>query len=181
MIATATRLPLVLSLIAIVLGGGLIAQAFTSQNTINSLNDKLNSLTGRVNTVEAGKTQNLKLIIGEGELTNASATPETTASVEYHRWEPEVLVVHKGDTVNLTVTNPRKHPHSFVLTGYALDSGLLAPRVGTWTTQFVADKTGVFKFYCAIAYDPKVLSDPNDDDCDPDHSTIVGYLVVLAS
>ncbi len=175
-------MPLVLSLIAIVLGGGLIAQAFTSQNTINSLNDKLNSLMGRVNTVEAGKIQNLKLIIGEGELTNASSTPESVASVEYHRWEPAVLVVHKGDTVNLTVTNLRKHPHSFELASpYGLDSGSLAPRVGSWTMQFTAHTAGVFMFECGIDYDPKVLSDPNDDDCDPDHSTIVGYLVVISS
>ena len=176
----ASRLPLVLSLIAIVLGGGLIAQALSFQNAINSLNDQTSTLDNRVDTVEAGKIQSLSLIIGEGELTNASAMPETTASVEYHRWEPAVLVVHKGDTVNLTVTNPRKHPHSFVMTGYGLDSGSLAPRGGTWNIQFVADKTGVYKFICGIAFDANDPANPNDDNCDPDHSTIVGYLVVLA-
>ncbi len=180
MSATATRLPLVLSLIAIVLGGGLIAQAFTSQNTINSLNDKLNSLTGRVDTAEAGKTQNLKLIVGEGKLTNASAMPEDVASVEYHRWEPAVLVVNKGDTVNLNVTNLRRHPHSFLMTeGYALNSGPLIKNQ-SWTTTFVADKAGVFQFICGVSYDPGDPNDPNDDKCDPDHGTIVGYLVVLA-
>ena len=181
MSATANRLPLVLSLIAIVLGGGLIAQALSFQNTIGSLNDKVTTLANRVDTVEAGKVQNIKMVLGEGEIVNATQDPEPLATLEYHRLEPVVFVVHKGDTVNLTVTNMDHHIHSFVMIGYAIDTGALAgvPMGGTTggskTITFAADKAGVFQFVCGIDWDPTM------EECASDHDTIVGYMVVLES
>ncbi len=180
MSATANRLPLVLSLIAIVLGGGLIAQALSFQNTIGSLNDKVNTLDNRVDTVEAGKVQNMKMVLGEGEIVNATQDPEPLATLEYHRWEPVVFVVHKGDTVNLTVTNMDHHIHSFVMIDYSIDTLALAgvPMGGTTgeskTISFEADKAGVFQFVCGIDWDPTM------EECASDHDTIVGYMVVLA-
>lgn len=158
----------------------MIAQALSFQNTINSLNDKVNIVDDRVDTVEAGKVQNIKMVLGEGEIVNATQDPEPLAALEYHRWEPVVFVVHKGDTVNLTVTNMDHHIHSFVMIDYGIDTLGLAgvPMGGTTgeskTVTFVADKAGVFMFKCGIDWDPAA------EECSSDHGSIVGYMVVLA-
>ncbi len=177
MSATASRLPLVLSLLAIVLGGGLIAQAFNFQNTINSLNDKMNNVSGKVDTLQAPKIQNLTMTLNMGGITNTSdPTTDTLASLEYHRWSPSVLVVHLGDTVNLKVVNEDEHVHSLLMVDYAMDTGRLLMGQSV-TKTFVANKAGVFMFQCGIPYTPP-------DDCAPDHKTvdgdpsITGYLVV---
>ena len=180
MSATASKLPLVLSLLAIVLGGGLIAQAFNFQNTINSLNDKLNNVNGSVNTLQAPKIQNLTVALTMGGITNMSGVSgDELASLEYHRWSPSDLVVHLGDTVNLKIVNEDDHAHSLVMIDYAIDSGRLLMGQSV-TKTFVANKAGVFLFQCGIPWTPP-------DDCAPDHKTvdgdpsITGYLVVIAS
>lgn len=124
------------------------------------------------------QTQNITLIIGEGEIIQeVNGSEELTG--EYHRWEPDVIVVNKGDTVQLTVRNPRSNIHSFVLTAFAVDSGpingrtLSPPNGGEWTGSFVADEAGVFQFRCGIPFDEAT------GECDPDHARIVGYLIVL--
>lgn len=167
-----------LSLLAIALGGGLIAEAFSFQNTINSLNDKLNSVNGKVNALQAPKIQNLTVTLTMGGITNTSGTTDTLAKLEYHRWDPSVLMVHQGDTVNLKIVNNDDHIHSLVMIAYGIDSGRLSMGQSV-TKTFVADKAGVFQFQCGIPYTP-----PND--CAPDHTTvdgtlsITGYLVVIA-
>jgi heme/copper-type cytochrome/quinol oxidase subunit 2 len=120
----------------------------------------------------AGGTQNFTLIMGEGQVIG-EVDGEEVLTGEYHRWEPNVLVVHKGDNVALTVMNPRKNIHSFFLPGYNLDTGPLEGRTGEATLEFTADKAGVFQWICNI---------PNDletGECDEDHETMVGYLIVL--
>ncbi len=171
------KLPLVLSILAIVLAGGLLAQAVTSQNTINSLNDKLNSVNGRVDTVQAPKTQEFSIEIGEGKIVNE--TSETPTDLQYHRFNPAVLVVNKGDTVKLTIMNRDHHIHSFEMAAFGLniDSGRLMMDESA-TVTFVANQSGVFEFKCGVDYTPPP---PPTEDCSPDHSTMVGYLVVLSS
>ncbi len=173
MAATVSRLPLILSLIAIILGGGLVASAVTFQNTINSLNDKINSLNGRVDNVQAPKVQNLSVTLMMSEVVNASANPEDLAMLEYHHWNPSVLVVHLGDTVKLKVTNADDAIHSLEMVGFAIDTGNLSMDQST-TMTFTANKAGVFEFKCGVPYTP-----PNE--CVPDHASILGYLVVLAT
>lgn len=168
-----------LSLIAIVLGGGLVAQALMFQSTINSLNDKLTVVDGRVDTVQAAKTHNFTIRLGEGLIVNQ--TDEQLASLEYHRWNPGVLVVNKGDTVRLTIINEDHHVHSFELDAFGVDSGKLMPEgmPGDRTTvTFVANQAGVFEFECGV--DPFMPPPPAPEECSEDHPTMTGYLVVLA-
>ncbi len=121
---------------------------------------------------DAQRTQQLSVKLGEGEVL-AEVNGEDVLTGEYHRWEPNILVVHKGDNVALTVMNPRKHIHSFLLPDYNLDTGPLEPRTGEVTLEFIADKAGVFQWICNIP------PDAADGECDPDHGTMVGYLIVL--
>ncbi len=117
-------------------------------------------------------THSLDLIMGEGE-TIAEVDGEDVITAEFHRWEPDVIVVNKGDIVDLTVTNPRGSAHSFILPDFGVVTPRLDPRGGTAQVTFTADKAGVFQFACGLPYDADA------GDCDPEHRRMVGYLIVL--
>lgn len=123
-------------------------------------------------TQVSGRTQRFKIIMGEGEVI-AEIQGEDQLTGEYHRWEPGTIVVHQGDRVILEIVNPRKNVHSFILPDFGVDTGRLEPRGGSATIEFVADKSGVFQYLCGTPHDHALGL------CDPDHGTMVGYLVVL--
>lgn len=120
----------------------------------------------------ASGTQRLTVLMGEGEVIG-EVDGEEMLTGEYHRWEPNVLVVHKGDSVTLNVMNPRKNIHSFFLPAFNLDTGPLEGRTGEATLEFTADQAGVFQWMCNIPQDAA------EGECDADHGTMVGYLIVL--
>lgn len=129
---------------------------------------------GRVPT-----TQYLTILMGEGEIIQVvNGSEELTG--EFHRWEPDVLVVGLGDTVVLTVKNPRSNIHSLRLDAFGVNTGdidgkVAAPPSGSETTvTFVASQGGVFRFFCDTSFVEAT------GECDPDHARMVGYLVVLA-
>ncbi len=139
------------------------------------------------------------IIMGEGEIltgindTTGYAVPigapnadDETVAGEYHRWEPAVLVMFVGDTIRLTVKNPRSNDHSWSLTAQPGEfSGILStgdilgksnsgsPTGTQKVIEFTALKPGVYKFVCATPHDHL------NDKCDEDHPTMVGYVVVL--
>ncbi len=126
------------------------------------------------------RTQKFTVLMGEGEIIAEDPdTGEEEIIGEFHRWEPAVLVVNKGDLVVLTVKNPRSNNHSFVLNTFAVDTGSLPgkkaqpPDGSEKTVEFVADKAGVFPWGCGIPHEHGTW------DCDEDHVRMVGYLVVL--
>ncbi len=100
---------------------------------------------------------------------------EDTVFVELHRWSPNTIVVNKGDTVVLKVTNPRGNYHSFSIPEFGVSTAMLEPREGSETIEFVADKSGTFAFSCEVPYNP------DKQWCDPDHAMMTGTLIVLDS
>lgn len=88
-----------------------------------------------------------------------------------HRWFPTMLIVRKGDTVDLAVANPDRVNHQLEITGYNLRTKKLTPGA-TDRLRFVANKTGVFAYQCVLPYDP------SKGDCTPDHEQMRGYLIV---
>lgn len=88
-----------------------------------------------------------------------------------HRWYPTMLVVRRGDTVDLAVGNPDKVNHQLEITGYNLRTKVLTPG-STDSLRFVADQTGVFLYHCILPYDPEKYN------CTPDHELMRGYLIV---
>ena len=137
---------------------------------------------GPVGPVGAGlspKVQKLRIEMGERKIIQEVEGKEVLAG-EFHHWDPAVIMVKKGDTVELTVYNPRRNAHSFNLACYNVDTGRIPgrdeqPDVArrTVTTTFVADKEGVCKFQCNTS------PDEAKKDCDIDHGMQVGYLIVL--
>ena len=91
--------------------------------------------------------------------------------VAAHRWYPTMMVVRRGDTVELDIGNPDKFNHKFELTGYNRSSEKLRPG-DTASIRFVADQTGVFQYRCALPHNPAT------GDCTPDHDLMLGYLIV---
>ena len=105
---------------------------------------------------------------------------------EYVRWAPSVIIINVGDTVTLTVKNPRGGDHSFALLAGAGDfsgtttSGTVEGRANSGnpdgteaTIEFTALKPGTYTFLCTILFDDAL------DHCHPDHETLTGTLVVL--
>lgn len=156
MSATISRLPLALSAVAIIIAAVALAQTFT-----------LSAPTSQVTP----KTQTFKINIADGEVIS-EVDGKDVVTGEYHRFEPPVLVVHKGDTVVFQVTNMDHHRHSLVMQGCSVDTGPLNERESK-TVQCVATSSGVYQFYCGIPFNPA------NEACAPDHATITGYLVVL--
>jgi len=91
--------------------------------------------------------------------------------VAAHRWFPTMLVVRRGDTVDLAIGNPDKFNHRFELTGYNRSTPKLRP-ADTASLRFVADQTGVFQYRCSLPHNPAT------GDCTPDHDLMLGYLIV---
>ena len=145
-------------------------------------------------------TQEFTLIMGEGEvLTGINETSGYLVPIddpmadgegstgEYHRWEPGVLVVFVGDTIKLTVRNPRSNDHSFKVEAQPGDfsgttqTGDIQGKKNSATTtgtsqviEFTALKPGVYRWICNTPLDSA------NNKCDDDHPRMTGYLVVLA-
>jgi heme/copper-type cytochrome/quinol oxidase subunit 2 len=122
------------------------------------------------------KLQKITVLMGEGKVV---ADHEGLIG-EFHRWEPSVIVVKKGDTIELTVINPRKSAHSLVIPELGVDTGLIPGRLDepdqskrTVTLTFKVEQSGVFEFRCGTPFDP------DENECSPDHPYQVGYIIVL--
>ena len=124
------------------------------------------------------QTRSFDIELGEVEFfanTENEEGAEDAVFVELHRWSPNTIVVNKGDTVVLKVTNPRGNYHSFSIPEFGVSTSMLDPRGGTETVEFVADKAGTFTFSCEVPYNP------DQQWCDPDHAMMTGTLIVLDS
>ncbi len=71
------------------------------------------------------------------------------ADKEVYAFSPDHLTVYQGDTVKMTIVNPEDDAHTFTLTDFNVNAAL-APQTVT-KVSFVANKVGLFTFYCAVA------------------------------
>ena len=68
---------------------------------------------------------------------------------EVYAFSPDHITVYQGDRVNLTIVNPENDAHTLTLPDFNVNLAL--PPQATTKGSFVADKVGVFTFYCGIA------------------------------
>ncbi|MCL5986886.1 MAG: cupredoxin domain-containing protein [Actinobacteria bacterium] len=128
----------------------------------------------------APKSRTFDIMMGEGKvlaeepLVDLGVEDESVVG-EFHRWEPDTIVVFKGDTVALNVSNPHEDIHSLIISDFGVNTGPLDQDSGVKTVKFTADKAGTFRFECGTEPDPN--ADPRE--CAPDHPQQVGYLIVL--
>ena len=177
--------------VATLAGGVSAACGGIEQSEFNAVTQKLNevetkaaglqqqflSLQEERATAVGPTTQTFQIALGEVKVVE-EVDGEDVFTGESHRWEPDVLVVTKGDKVVLEVLNPRKQVHSLVLKEFGVDTGELPPRTGKATVEFVADKAGVFQFECGIDPAESPYKDRTDA-CELDHKYQLGSLLVL--
>jgi cytochrome c oxidase subunit 2 len=82
----------------------------------------------------------------------------------YDKFYPQTVVVLKGDTVKIVLNNTDEMDHGFAIDAYGISQ--IAKAGQAIAIDFVADKTGVFTFYCTVP-------------CGPGHSEMTGQLIVL--
>jgi cytochrome c oxidase subunit 2 len=87
---------------------------------------------------------------------------EYNIKLERFKYTPEVIKVNKGDRVRLNIDSVDVE-HGFYLDGYGIDE--LIPEKGFKTIEFVATKSGAFRFRCSTT-------------CGPFHPFMVGKMVV---
>lgn len=102
----------------------------------------------------------------KGSITRNGNRVEVNMTAIRSHYEPEIVEVNKGDRVILNLTNLERTydaTHGFALPGYNITSSIEAGE--TVTLDFIADKEGVFSFYCT-------------EFCSALHLEMVGYFLV---
>jgi len=82
----------------------------------------------------------------------------------YDKFDPQTIVVLKGDTVHILLNNTDEMDHGFAIDAYGINQVVHGQT--TITIDFLADKAGVFTFYCTFP-------------CGPGHLQMTGQLIVL--
>ena len=134
------------------------------------------SVSQSIPTGEATQTRTFEIFLDEIKIfaeTENESGEEEIVEVEIHQWNPNSIIVNKGDTVVLKISNPRGSIHAFAIPQFGVSTGNLEPRGGTETIEFVADKAGVFTFICNTPYVPE------QNWCSSDHATMTGTIIVL--
>jgi hypothetical protein len=91
-----------------------------------------------------------------------------------HLFDPQLLVVRRGDTVRLRAINQSFFRHSIEIPEYGVSTGPLeGGERASEVLTFVADKPGIFVYRCGLPYDPATGT------CSPEHDRQIGHLVVL--
>ncbi len=89
-----------------------------------------------------------------------------------HLYDPQMIVVRRGDTVRMRVMNQSLFRHEIELVGLGVRTKELAGGDADELT-FTPTRTGIFEYRCVLPYDPSTGT------CSPDHDTMVGHLVVI--
>jgi heme/copper-type cytochrome/quinol oxidase subunit 2 len=63
-------------------------------------------------------------------------------------WLPSSLIVHEGDTVELTLINKLDEPHGFQIAAFGIEE-VVQPKAQT-NVRFTATKAGLSSFICHI-------------------------------
>ena len=83
----------------------------------------------------------------------------------YDKFYPQTITVLKGDMVKIILRNNEDDMgHGFAIDAYGINQSVSAGQ--TVTIEFLADKPGVFTFYCTVP-------------CGTGHSEMTGQLIVL--
>lgn len=103
------------------------------------------------------------LITGQGGIGGPSTS---------HLYDPQMIVVRRGDTVRMRVMNQSLFSHAIQIVGMNVRTKALAGGDSDELT-FTADRAGIFEYRCILPYDPSAGT------CSPDHDRMIGHLVVV--
>jgi nitrosocyanin len=90
------------------------------------------------------------------------AVKEFNMTVKQFSFDPDTITVNTGDKVKINIRS-LDVMHGFAIDEFGVNEQL--PPLQTVTVEFVADKTGTFRFYCSVP-------------CGPGHREMSGQLIV---
>ncbi len=158
MSAKASKPVLGLAILALIIAAASLTEVFvlTGQLTeqtirIDELSSKLTGAPART-TLETGTRTIYMVAMGD------------MGGEGYDKFFPQTVTVLRSDGIKLVLNNTDEMPHGFAIDAYGINKVVRAGE--TITIEFVADKAGVFDFYCSVP-------------CGPGHSQMTGQLIVL--
>jgi nitrosocyanin len=89
------------------------------------------------------------VLVGCGNSTTDRRTINAAAVNGKPGFTPQVIEVHKGDKVDLTVGNTTDKTHGFSIEGYGVKATTVEPGKPTHV-KFTANKTGTYKVFCQL-------------------------------
>jgi len=89
-----------------------------------------------------------------------------------HLYDPQLIVVRRGDVVRMRVMNQSLFSHAIEIGGVGVRTRELAGGDAEELT-FTARRAGIFEYRCILPYNPATGT------CSPDHERMIGHLVVL--
>lgn len=150
-----------LALLALIIAAASLTEAFVITQQLSDQNKRVDALSSQLG----------------GLSSQSSAKPETgTRTIYmvaladmggdgYDKFYPQTITVLKDDMVKIVLhNNEADMGHGFAIDAYGIKQDLQPGQ--TVTIEFLADKAGVFTFYCTVP-------------CGPGHSEMTGQLIVL--
>lgn len=150
-----------MALLALIMAGAGFAEIFTIGQQISDQAKKNDAIQAQLSDI-SNQLSSVKPQTGIRTV-NMLIVPDMGAE-GYDKFVPGTVVVQKGDTVEIVIVNTDPMDHGFVIDAYGVKQVIKASE--TVTVQFVADKAGVFTFYCSIP-------------CGEGHTVMTGQLIVL--
>ncbi len=146
-----------LALLALIIAAASLTEAFVITQQLSDQSKKVDAFSSQLSQLsvkpETGTRTVYMLVIAD------------MGGNGYDKFIPGTVTVLKGDTLKIVLNNTDTGmDHGFAIDAYGINQVVKAGQ--TVTIEFVADKAGVFTFYCTIP-------------CGPGHSQMTGQLIVL--
>lgn len=150
-----------LALLALIIAAASLTEAFVITQQLSDQNKRVDALSSQL----SGLSSQLSAKPETGTRTIYMLAIPDMGGDGYDKFNPETITVIKGDTVKIVLNNiDAGMDHGFAIDAYGINQVVKAGQ--TITVEFVADKAGIFTFYCTIP-------------CGPGHSEMTGQLIVL--
>ena len=161
MSSTTSKSVLGLAILAVIIAAASLTEVFVLTQQLSDQTKKADQLSSQlsalVNQLSSAKPQT-------GTRTIYMLALADVGGAGYDKFDPGTIVVQKGDRVHLVLNNTDEMDHGFAIDAYGISQEVHSQ--STITIDFVADKAGVFTFYCTFP-------------CGPGHPQMIGQLIVL--
>ena len=136
--------------VAVLLAAGCNKQSNTDTNTVNhsTMQEQMNQTSS---TMPSMKPETNLVVTSTTDSTKTpadSSVKSFTVVGKNFSFSPNSLTVKKGDTVKITFQNADGF-HNLLIDNFKVKSASI-PSGKSTNVQFIADKTGSFKFYCSV-------------------------------
>jgi heme/copper-type cytochrome/quinol oxidase subunit 2 len=161
--STISKPVLGLAALALIIAAASLTEVFVITGQLSEQAKKSDGLSSKLDGL-SGQLSSLSTKSETGTRTIYMVAIADLGGNGYDKFFPQTVTVLKGDKVKLVLNNTDEMDHGFAIDTYGINQVVKAGQ--TITIEFVADKAGVFEFYCTIP-------------CGSGHSQMTGQLIVL--